>query len=268
LPVIACSHCGKKLNAKDDWIGKKLKCPGCAKTFLALTASSGPVSPTKIATPQPQPQPAVRANVASAAGEAVERAKKRPRGVREEAPRVSINWGVVAVAGVVLFFITLGVLFYVGPVRNWNRWGDMQAQVEANGTDVIVHILRKHIESLTPPPAPGEDESDRGFASGPGGIKTRLPDPGVHEITFLPSTFAMSFPDKIPFTALSTYGPVKGFYHLSKDEYEMTIVFGGTILQSGIQVQAGNDKRNFTGRSQIKNGTREVTAEEDGQPIQ
>jgi hypothetical protein len=35
---IACPGCSKKLNVKDELIGKRLKCPGCGNTFTAQAA--------------------------------------------------------------------------------------------------------------------------------------------------------------------------------------------------------------------------------------
>lgn len=36
---VKCPHCGKLLKAPPSWIGKSLKCPGCAKTFAAKAAA-------------------------------------------------------------------------------------------------------------------------------------------------------------------------------------------------------------------------------------
>ena len=41
---LSCPHCGKALNVKDGLAGKKAKCPGCKKVFLAPRAGGGPHS--------------------------------------------------------------------------------------------------------------------------------------------------------------------------------------------------------------------------------
>src|ERR1700742_4011272 len=36
MPVtVTCSGCGKQLNVKDEYLGKRLKCPQCGATFTA-----------------------------------------------------------------------------------------------------------------------------------------------------------------------------------------------------------------------------------------
>jgi predicted RNA-binding Zn-ribbon protein involved in translation (DUF1610 family) len=42
MPVmVSCTGCGKQLNVKDEYLGKRLKCPQCGATFTA-TASTRP----------------------------------------------------------------------------------------------------------------------------------------------------------------------------------------------------------------------------------
>jgi len=48
MPVkVGCSQCGKQLNVKDEYLGRKLKCPQCGATFtaeIAKTSRAGKLS--------------------------------------------------------------------------------------------------------------------------------------------------------------------------------------------------------------------------------
>jgi len=53
--IIHCPQCGKALNLPDKFLGKKVKCPGCATVFVAE------LSQTPLAPPAPPPAPAAKA---------------------------------------------------------------------------------------------------------------------------------------------------------------------------------------------------------------
>src|SRR5438105_4684837 len=49
-----CSSCGKKLRIRDEYIGRKVKCPACGNVFLAEAADDS----TEITADAPRPAPA------------------------------------------------------------------------------------------------------------------------------------------------------------------------------------------------------------------
>lgn len=45
MSVIRCPSCDRSINAPPAFLGKKVKCPGCQKPFLAKLADTGPPGP-------------------------------------------------------------------------------------------------------------------------------------------------------------------------------------------------------------------------------
>src|SRR5262245_36544007 len=57
MPIPFRCACGKKLQAKDEYAGKKLKCPGCGAILTIPRASAVATPPPAAAVPPPAPVP-------------------------------------------------------------------------------------------------------------------------------------------------------------------------------------------------------------------
>ena len=60
MPILVSCQCGKKLNVKDQFAGKAIKCPGCATTLKVPAAGAAPAAPAA-PTQAPSPAPAAPA---------------------------------------------------------------------------------------------------------------------------------------------------------------------------------------------------------------
>jgi hypothetical protein len=119
MPTVAtCDGCGKRLNVKDELIGKRLKCPQCGVTFVA---GGGP-----------KPVPAAPAGPPQ-------------RNVRvEKSSGVAINWGSIVKLGL-LAVIPLAILAVIfGPMRVKRKWEAIHADADKTATLVLEQAIRAH----------------------------------------------------------------------------------------------------------------------------
>ena len=100
---VICDSCGKRLNVKDECIGKKVRCPACKNSFTASV--SGAI-----------------------------RVKKK---VKEKEAQVSISWGFVSMIAGAVFVVALVILIIVGPVRAKHQWDPMAEKAESDVRDVL-----------------------------------------------------------------------------------------------------------------------------------
>ena len=100
---VICDNCGKRLNVKDESIGKKVRCPACKTAFTASV--SGAI-----------------------------RVKKS---VKEKEAKVSISWGFISMIGGGVGVVLLIVLIVVGPVRAKHQWDPMAEKAESDVRDVL-----------------------------------------------------------------------------------------------------------------------------------
>jgi hypothetical protein len=262
MPTVACSHCQKKLNAKDEYIGKKLKCPSCGKTFLALVSLQPPTSSTKLQTTTAQ-QSLIDQSPAMP-GQAPPRPQPRKINRKDDTPRFAVNWGFVAVLGVIAALLIVALIAYLGPISNRNKWNAMYSKAESDTKDVLIYVIGRYRALNAPPPIPGEEDSGPMGSNMSGLGMTRIPDPQVHDLTFLFNDFQMSFPKTVKFKGMGSDGPFEGIYHTDTGECEFDMTFGGTVLNTGIQINAGNDIQKFTGRRLPD----KVTAEMNGKAME
>src|SRR3989442_16044479 len=103
MPIsVTCDNCGKSLKVKDEWAGKRAKCPGCGSTF----AVPGP-------------------GVAMAVGPTTTRfdpnAAARAKAQREkDIGKVSISWVPILLGGLVLE-IEVGIIVFLSrPEKDWS----------------------------------------------------------------------------------------------------------------------------------------------------
>ena len=109
---VVCDTCGKRLNVKEESVGKKVKCPACKNPFVA--SPSGAI-----------------------------RVKKVEKG---KAAKVSISWGFIGMiaGGVAVLGIILLIVF--GPVRAKKEWDPMSAKAENDIRDVVERGLQVAME--------------------------------------------------------------------------------------------------------------------------
>jgi hypothetical protein len=246
VPLVSCDKCGKKLNAKEEWVGKKLKCPACGNAFVV---GGGAVA----AAPKSKP------NLANPAAEAAARAKKKPQAARQQGG-ISINYMQVTLLGIVALLILAGILFWVGPKQNWAKWGEMEENARTDVVDVIVYALEKKA---------GADETP---VTEIDGIKVQgRGRPTIQaEIGFRFTGYMQwSFPEWVKFTGNSTAGPVDGRYNTQTHEIEATIKTAMTLNPiTGDLTGDPTQKMQITGKADDSGGGRKLTASVDGKPLQ
>ncbi|MFT3787590.1 MAG: hypothetical protein QM770_15725 [Tepidisphaeraceae bacterium] len=260
MPLVACDKCGKKLNAKDEWVGKKLKCPACGNTFTVTAGGAGargPSTPTGRTTA-----------TASPVNDAVARAKKRPVAERGAGTAVSLNWGFISMIVVGVIVVILGFLAWWGPIRNNSRWNAQFSQLDTDTRDVIDYCIRKMREKDEPPEIKDDEGNSTGGASRTiGGLMTKRPAVQIHELSYVfKGVMQMSYPEWVPFKGQTSDGPIEGEVNTSNGEVRFTITLGGMTLPSGVQISAGEDRHKLTGRVTDKTA-RTITGEVDGTPL-
>jgi len=124
---VVCTNCGKRLNVKEELVGKKVKCPACKTGFTA--SPSGAI-----------------------------RVKKAEKG---KSAKVSISWGFVSLIALGVAVVVIIVMIVFGPVRAKNQWDPMAEHAEDQTRDVLERGLQVHMERIGmwfpgakgPPPA-------------------------------------------------------------------------------------------------------------------
>ena len=109
---VVCDTCGKRLNVKDELVGKKLKCPACKNPFTA--SPSGAI-----------------------------RVKKMEKG---KSAKVSISWGFIAMIAGGVAVLGLILLIVFGPVRAKNQWDPMSEKAQSDINDVVERGLQVAME--------------------------------------------------------------------------------------------------------------------------
>jgi len=112
---VVCDSCGKRLNIKDELVGKKVKCPACKTAFTA------------------SPSGAVRV---------------KPKAPKEKGPKVSISWGFVSMIALAVAVVGIIVLIVFGPVRAKHQWDPMAEQAEQQVRDVVERGLQVGMDRL------------------------------------------------------------------------------------------------------------------------
>jgi len=192
MPIsVTCDGCGKSLKVKDEWAGKRGKCPGCGKTFAIPAAGSGaavPAMPGKRAAPKGTGKPA----------------KKGGTGV-------AISWGPIIMIGALVLVLGGGAIFYFGPVRTWHAWEEIGEKAEYDVKDVISFALQAY-ESASGGYDPGKSHQT----------------PTADEVMFF-RPMGMSMPEKVKFKGGSNEGPFEGYYHPKSGEVEADLDLGGGV---------------------------------------
>ncbi len=111
--LVVCDSGGKRLNVKDELVGKKVKCPACKTAFTA--SPSGAV-------------------------------KVKPKGPKEKAAKVSISWGFVFMIAGAVAVVGIIVAIVFGPVRAKKQWDPMAEKAEQQVRDVLERGLQVEME--------------------------------------------------------------------------------------------------------------------------
>jgi hypothetical protein len=215
MPIIAtCPSCRKQLNVKDEYIGKRLKCPQCSTTFTADASTAAPAG-TRATAPSP--------------------GRTRGAGSGGAVPRIHLSPGIIAL---IVAFIAIPTIFFIwsiGPGKVRGDWQKLEPVVRDDVADVVRRGIMAYHEQFK---LPGDDRPSMW--------------PKTHDITFVISPMPFTMPEKIGFAGTSSEGVFSGNYLPRTGEIEAEVEIGGVTLPTGINVSRGEQKINVTGRN--KNG--------------
>jgi predicted RNA-binding Zn-ribbon protein involved in translation (DUF1610 family) len=117
MPVtVSCTGCGKQLNVKDEFLGRRLKCPQCGATF---TAAEMP-----------------RATAAPAGGKS-----------KDQTPALHISKGIIIMIAVVIIVPGILAFWHFGPGHVQDEWQKHASENEDNVRSVIDRGLRDYLIS-------------------------------------------------------------------------------------------------------------------------
>ena len=221
MPIsVTCDNCGKALKVKDEWAGKRAKCPQCGNTFT-VPGHSGVAMAVGPTTTRFDPNAAAKA--------------KAQR--EKEHGSVSISWGPIILGVCALLVVGLIVAFITGPKKVWNEWEKIGEQADYNVRDVVTKGLRAY-------------ESDLGMYN-----PRKSSGPEAKEVMFYRPSFVMNMPESVDFQGGSTEGPFKGKYHPKTGEVEADVTVGAhTSLLTG--KSSGGTQIRVTGH--VKNSVTSV----------
>ena|SRR5450432_3588415 len=110
MPVtVSCTQCGKQLNVKDEYIGKRLKCPQCGATFTAA-----------------------------------ERPRAKPS-AKDKMPTFHISKGIVILVAVVILLPSVFAIYHYGPGRVSDEWIKNLPDSEDRVKDVVTRGLQAYL---------------------------------------------------------------------------------------------------------------------------
>src|SRR6266850_2394155 len=112
---VICDNCGKRLNVKDELVGKKVKCPACKTPFTASPSGS---------------------------------IRVKPKGPKEKGPKVAISWGFISMIAGAVLVVGLIVAIIFGPVKAKKDWDPMAEEAENDVRDVVERGLQVHMERI------------------------------------------------------------------------------------------------------------------------
>jgi hypothetical protein len=210
MPIsVTCDGCGKSLKVKDEWAGKRGKCPGCGKTFAIPAAGA--------------------AAAGSSRGVAIPKATGKPK--KKGSGGISISWGpVIGVLFVVLVVAGIAA-YYFGPVKVKAQWEKMGDDADNTVISVVTLAIQSYLSES------GSYDPSKAHHT-----------PSASEVMFIFNPMVMSMPDKVPFKGSSTEGPFEGYYHPKTGDLEADVDIGGTSIAGLGAVRKGNTKIKVTGR--------------------
>src|SRR5438876_9188999 len=120
MPISMTCQCGKALRLKDEWVGKKAKCPQCGATFIVTAQGNAPVAMAKAAAP-----------AASAAGAAAWAPRSRPQEKAGVSSRLSLSPMMILWLSLVVLVPLSIFIIKIGPVRAQHRWDAMESEADS-----------------------------------------------------------------------------------------------------------------------------------------
>jgi hypothetical protein len=203
------------MGLSDALAGKTIKCPACGDP-LQVTAA---------------PKSAARTPV------------KKP----SASPAIYISKGKIIAAVSLVIGLTLGLMFYFGPVRVWNQWENIGGKAGDDVSNVIAFGLQAYLSQQG-------DYNPRNAHNAP------AVDGPVH---FFRPTLVMSMPEKVKFFGKSTQGDFVGYYNTQTGDIEADVAYGGMTFAGVVDLAKATNKFHMTGR--MANGFPQ--AEINGTPL-
>src|SRR3954469_7016615 len=111
--AISCTGCGKSLTVKDEFIGKRLKCPQCGATFTAAAAQ----------------------------------ARSPGKAKDSDVPRIHLSPGIIALIIAVVSIVGLLLFWNLGPGKVRAQWATLQTKAEDDVKDVVDRALQAQLSS-------------------------------------------------------------------------------------------------------------------------
>lgn len=113
MPVtVSCTGCGKQLTVKDEFVGKRLKCPQCGATFTASAAQA-----------------------------------RSPGKQTDATPRIHLSPGIIALIATVVIIMSTLLMWNLGPGKVRAQWDKMHAQAEDDIKDVVGKGLQAYMST-------------------------------------------------------------------------------------------------------------------------
>src|SRR5438132_1935462 len=133
MPISMTCQCGKALRLKDEWVGKKAKCPQCGATFIVPAQGNAPVAMAKtVAAP-------------SAAGAAAWAPRSRPQQEAGVGSRIHLSgWMILWLSLVVLVPLAIYII-KIGPVAAQHKWDAMEGEADSAVNSVISRAIQSHL---------------------------------------------------------------------------------------------------------------------------
>ncbi len=219
--AVACA-CGKRFKAKDEYAGKRAKCPACGQPLtIPQPPPAKPATDDEImALAEPEVfQPAARASTtkkptaaAAVASARVPPLSKSSRPASKGAmPMISISpWVIVLIA---LAVIVPSLIYWAkeGPLKAEHEWYDRSQKAEYQIPWQVVRGIDQYYINE------GMDPNSSGLTY----------HPKVMMFNFAEPKFMLSLPDKVLFFGSSTDGPFKGSFNPQTWDFEADVTIGG-----------------------------------------
>jgi len=172
---------------------------------------------------------------------------RKPIKKEKASPTVYISTGKIVGLVTLGLLLTLGLMFYFGPVRVWHQWEDVGPKAHDDVSDVITFGLQAYLSQQ------GDfDPTDSHGAPSVDG-----------NVSFFRPTLVMSMPEKVRFFGKSSQGDFTGYYHPSNGEIEADVSYGGMTFAGAVNLAKSTGQFHMTGR--MANGFPQ--AEVNGTPI-
>jgi ribosomal protein S27E len=210
---IACI-CGKQLNVKFEWIGKRIKCPGCGSTMVVpsdgVSTAAAPVTGANVWAP-------------------------KSRTVTQEqgaTPKFHISTGTKIWIGLAILIPGLILFGSLGPKRVVKQWQVMGPIADSACRDVVTRVVQVYLQQNG-----GYDPTD-----------PRHP-PGVRDLDMMWSDMHITMPKKVGFIGHTSEGDLfSGYYYTRTGEVVADVKIGGMPIKATGRINNGNVEAEIDGK--------------------